>query len=263
MTFARLCRETRMMLDVTQAELARSGGVSRSHIAGIETGRVNPSLDLVSRIADRLGIEVAFVARPPLIVSRRTHDVVHARCSGFVDGRFRRAGWLTAREIEIAEPSAHGWIDLLAYEPVSRTLVIVEVKTRLDDIGAVERQIGWYERRAVNAAQAIGWRPSRVLSWLIVLASDEVERAIRMNREVMLRSFPARAVTMRGVLADPRTDTPRRGLAMVDPRSRRGNWLIPTRSDGRRSASPFVDYADAAQQFGATPTPAVAPRQAR
>lgn len=237
------------MLDVTQQELAVAAGVSRSHIAGIENGRVNPSIDLVWRIADRLGIDVSMVAHAPVLVGRRNQDVVHACCSGYVDGRLRRSGYLTAREVEIATKSALGWIDLLAYEPISRTLVIVEVKTRIEDLGAVERQISWYEHNAMAAARLLGWQPERVLSWLLLLASDEVERAVRLHRPVLLRSFPARAPEMRRVLEDPQSILAGRGLALVDPSSRRRDWLLATRSDGRRSEAPYRDYGDAARRL--------------
>jgi hypothetical protein len=33
-------------------------------------------------------------------------------------------------------------------------------------------------------------------------------------------------------------------LAMIDPSSRRREWLIRTAVDGRRSAAPYADYAD-------------------
>lgn len=238
------------MLDVTQQELALAVGVSRSHIAGVESGRVNPSIDLAWRIADRLGIEISVVGRAPIVFGRREgQDLVHARCSGYVEGRLHRLGWMTQREVELAADRAHGWIDLLAFEPVSRTLVIIEIKTRLDDIGAIERQVGWYERNARDAARVFGWRPTKVLSWLILLASDEVERAVAIHRQVLRRTFPSRAPALRQVTLDPRSAVDLRGLAMVDPTSRRRNWLIPTRSDGRRSAAPYRDYQEAARRL--------------
>jgi transcriptional regulator with XRE-family HTH domain len=249
MTFSRLCRDTRTMLDVTQQELADAVGISRSHIAGIETGRVDPSLDLVWSIADRLGLDLQFVARQPIAVERRRGDLVHARCSGYTDGRLRTAGLLTARELEIAYGRFHGWIDILAFDPRSRTLIIVEIKTRLDDIGEVERRLGWYERNAFDVAKSIGWQPTKSLSWLLLLASDEVENQLTVNRQVLRRAFPDRAPTMRRILVAGAAQAGHRGLALVDPTSRRREWLISTRSDGRRSATPFRDYADAARRL--------------
>lgn len=240
------------MLDVTQLELARSVGISRSHIAGIETGRVDPSLDLVWSIADRLGLDLELVARPPLAIARRRGDLVHARCSGHIDGRFRGAGWLTARELEVASGRAHGWIDILAFDPRSRTLIIVEIKTRLDDIGDVERQMSWYERNAFSLARSIGWLPKRSLSWLLLLASEEIESQLSLHRLVLRRAFPDRAPAMREILSDGAAQASRRGLALVDPTSRRQLWLISSRSDGRRSATPFRDYAEAARRFTRT-----------
>lgn len=64
MSFARLCRETRTMLDITQAELAAAVGVSRPYIAGIESGRANPSLEVVERIGSALGLEMRLIGRP-------------------------------------------------------------------------------------------------------------------------------------------------------------------------------------------------------
>ncbi len=52
MSFAALCQDTRTLLDITQEELAEAAGVSRSLIAGIETARVNPTLDIVMRVGD-------------------------------------------------------------------------------------------------------------------------------------------------------------------------------------------------------------------
>jgi hypothetical protein len=47
---------------------------------------------------------------------------------------------------------------------------------------------------------------------------------------------------------------PTRGIALIDPRNRRKNWLISTRSDGRRIALPFVDSKDAKAAMSASST---------
>lgn len=242
------------MLDITQKELAAAVGVSRSRIAEIETGRTDASLDLAWAISDRLGIDLQLIGDAPIPVEARRRDLVHARCSGYVERRFERASWLTARELETATGRAHGWVDLLAFEPRSRILVIVEIKTRIDDIGALERQLAWYERDAPRLARDLGWRPRITTTWLVLLASDEVGAQITIHRELLRRSFPDRARAMREIVSRPGATVSRRGLALVDPTSRRRDWLIPSRADGRRSPSPFRDYADAARRLAGMST---------
>jgi transcriptional regulator with XRE-family HTH domain len=251
-TFARLCFDTRTMLDISQQSLADAVGVSRAYIATIESGRANPSLDLVGRVADRLGIEIDLLARQPLVVARPQHDLVHARCSGYVDRRLRRAGWEVEREVEVVHGRSHGWIDLLAFDPRTGMLLIVELKTRIDDLGAIERQLGWYQRSAASLARELGWRPTRVTTWLIALASDEVDSSIRANNDALRAAFPMRAEDMTPIIDGrivPRASS--RGLALIDPSSRRRDWLLKSRTDGRRTAAPYRDYVDAARHFGA------------
>jgi hypothetical protein len=144
---------------------------------------------------------------------------------------------------------SHGWIDLLAFDPLTATLPIVEVKTQLDDFGAIERQLGWYERSALDVARRLGWRPRRITGWLLLLASEDVEHALRANRELLGQAFPARARVMAGLLADGGGPIPGRGMALIDPVRKRRAWLLPSRVDGRRSRAPYASYADAALQF--------------
>jgi transcriptional regulator with XRE-family HTH domain len=250
-TFAKLCFDTRTMLDISQQALADAVGVSRAYIATIESGRANPSLDLVGRVADRLGIQVDLVASQPLVIASQQRDLVHARCSGYSDRRLQRASWDGHREVEVIHGRHHGWVDLLAFDPRTGTLLIVEVKTRIDDLGAIERQLGWYERSSIDLARKFGWRPRRTTAWLLVLATDEVDAAIRANGEALQAAFPNRALTMSGIVNGHLTpDIRSRGLALIDPSSRRRDWLMKTRLDGRRSPAPYRDYADAARRFG-------------
>lgn len=242
-SFADACRQTRIRLDISQRALADAIGVSRGYIANVESGRANPSLDQAERIAAALGLEVELVTRGPLFVSeRRASDVVHARCSGYVDRRLRGLGWQTAREVELTEGRAHGWIDLLAFDPRTGTLLIIELKTRLEDLGAVERQLGWYARLGGSAAQRLDWRPRRIVTWLLCLASDEVETSIRLQRDVIDIAFPVRASTMSEIARGEAVDL-RRGIALVDPSNRRAEWLIRTRLDGRRSPARYAGYS--------------------
>lgn len=206
-------------------------------------------MNLVDGIAAALGIELDLVTRRPVVHEPRHGDTVHARCSAYVARRLRSHGLAVAREVEVVHGRSHGWIDLLAFDRGTGALWLIEIKTRLDDLGAIERQFSWYERSAWGLARDLGWAPRQMRSWLIVLASEEVEHVLRANRDLFDQAFPGRAGAMAGTLAARLVAEPRgRAVAMIDPSNRRRDWLIRTRLDGRRSPSRYRDYADAARR---------------
>ncbi len=152
--------------------------------------------------------------------------------------------------MEVVHGRHHGWIDLLAFDPRTGTVLIIELKTRFDDLGAIERQLGWYERSALGLARGFGWRPRHVAGWLIVLATDEVDTAIRANNEALGSAFPMRATEMMQVAAgEMPPGRSSRGIALIDPSSRRNDWLLKSRSDGRRALAPYRDYTEAARRL--------------
>jgi transcriptional regulator with XRE-family HTH domain len=235
---------------MSQENLSQLAHVSRSQITKIELGHVDPSLDTAERLAIALGLEVELIMLPPILLEPRQRDAVHAQCSGYVDRRLRAQEWQTAREVEMAHGRSRGWIDLLAFDARTGLLLVVEIKTRLDDIGLVERQLAWYERSALDVARALGWPARRVVVWLLALASAEVDATIWANRKTLSLAFPVRAPEMATITTGgvwPKDNG--RGLALIDPRSRRHDWLIRCRADGRRSVAPYIDYADAARRL--------------
>ena len=236
--FATVVRDGRAAVGWTQAELGVRAHVSRGMIARVETGDVNLTFEAGGTILEALGIQADLYVRMPFVAGpRRQRDAAHARCSAYVQRRLERAGWLVAREVEVVHGRSHGWIDLLAFNPLTRVLIVIEIKTQLDDVGEVERTLGWYQREAWGAAKARGWRPARVAGWLLVLATEASDDRIRVNREALAVAFPGRVPGLLDSL-------PARALAMIDPSSRRRDWLIRSRVDGRRSVAPYRDYAD-------------------
>jgi hypothetical protein len=203
----------------------------------------------------------------------KQRDAAHAILSGYIQRRFEALGFLVAREVRIDSGRYHGWIDLLAFDPATLTLYLIEVKTIIDDLGGIERTMDWYAREVFSVAARSGWSPLRVVPWLLVLATDDVEGQLRANRAAIDAAFPMRAAAMSALLATPsdgaaslsaapdagaslaappegtssavgRRTVLRRGVALVDPRSRRRAWLIRSRMDGRRSPAPYRNYAD-------------------
>ena len=248
---AEWCRRTRKDLDITQQQLADALGISRTYLSEIEAGRANPSMDLLDRMGAAMDTRFELMARGPILIGGPIErDLAHARCSGYVGRRLSTAGFEVAREVGVIDGRVRGWIDLLAFDRRSGTIFIIEIKTDLDDLGRIERQVGWYERIAWTTDMARSSRPRQLRSWLLVLATAQVDEAIARNREVLAAAFPARAVAMRRCRdgATP-TELPTRGLALIDPRRRGREWLLPSRTDGRRSLAPYLDRHAAAEAF--------------
>ena len=152
-------------------------------------------------------------------------------------------------------------MDLLALDPRTGVVLVIEVKTEIHDVGAIERALGWYEREAWSAARRLGWRPRAVIGCLLVLATDASDSRIQANRAVFDRVFPLRWRDLVAIMSGTSRVDGGRALAMIDPRSRRRDWTRPARIDGRRSAAPYADYVAFMSRIQlSTPPPKGSPR---
>ena len=241
---AAVVREARSVHGWSKTDVSKRTGISRQMIAAVEAAEANPSLDVLACLLDGLGIDLELrIGGLVALDGERRRDTAHALCSAYVQRRLEAAGWTVAREVRIESGRYIGWIDLLAFDEPTGTLIVIEIKTRIDDVGAIERSMDWHIREAIRAAQTIGWHPERVAGWLLALASDEVDDQLRTNRSIYASSFPSRANELAAAVRNPATATSR-GLALIDPRSRRRDWLMRARIDGRRSEAPYRGYSD-------------------
>jgi len=85
--------------------------------------------------------------------------------------RLRSSDSATASEVEVGGDRSRGWIDVLAFHPETGTLLVIELKTEIHDLGQIERSLGRYKREAFAAARRLGWRPKRATGCLLLLAS--------------------------------------------------------------------------------------------
>ena len=107
-------------------------------------------------------------------------------------------------------------------------LLVVEVKTELRDIGALQRQVGWYRQAAVGVARAAGWSVRSTVVVVIFLATDANDTCPR--REPTPQSAPPsrlRGRAVRDLLVERALPPgePGWGLVMIDP-MRRGDRVL-------------------------------------
>jgi hypothetical protein len=105
----------------------------------------------------------------------RLLDAGHASLSAAVKRRLERWGWLVRVEVSFSRYGERGRIDLAAWHPLTRALVVIEVKTDLVDAQALLGGLDVKARLARHAVEPFGWEVSAVVP-AIVFAEDRTVR---------------------------------------------------------------------------------------
>jgi DNA-binding XRE family transcriptional regulator len=64
--FGKQIKERRDTLSITQPDLAEMAGISKNTLYKIETGQANPTLKVLSKIADILGLQIKMSVKKPV-----------------------------------------------------------------------------------------------------------------------------------------------------------------------------------------------------
>jgi transcriptional regulator with XRE-family HTH domain len=232
----------------SERTLAQRAGVSQSTVNRLaRDGASTIAIGRIERLLDAAGARVEVIVRSPSVVGEsRQRDAAHAPCSGHIRARLEPGGWAVDQEVEVGDGSVRGWIDTLAFHARARTMLVAEIKTESDDIGAAQRQLAWYEREAWAAARQRAWNVERVVVLLLLLMTQRNDDLVARNSQLLRQLLPVRGLRLQAIVDDPASLDRRicRGLAMIDPRSRRRGWLRAAVVDGRRTVAPYANYAD-------------------
>ncbi len=241
--FGASVRDARRGRGWSQQELGERSRVSQSAIWAVETG-AGARIDTLERICKAFGGELSLEARLPYAGEAAPQsDRGHARCVGSTRRLLEVAGYVCATEQEVLDGPWRGWIDLVAYSSTLRRLVVVEIKTELQDAGALDRQVGRYVRLCLSVARRHGWVVTEIAVIVVVLATAANDAFLIANRQTLDASFPVRG---RGAMSCVLDGGPVRGrmLVAIDPRRRGKRSLLRSAADGRRTAAPYRDYRD-------------------
>ena len=154
-------------------------GVSAGVVGFLERGR-----------ADRLSVSsVRAVARALDVVLRwetgyrgaelaRLRDADHSGCAELVARRLNALDWVTRAEVSFNHYGDRGRIDLVAYHPLTSTLLVIEIKTVIADVQGVLGSLDVKERVAPAAARPLGLRPRHVAAALVAVESTTNRRRL-------------------------------------------------------------------------------------
>ena len=220
-------RALRHRLGWRQSDAAERAGVSQDLVSLVEVGRIDEvSVRALRRHAKALGGELRIELWFRGDDLDRLVDEGHAALVGAVALWLDALGWETRPEVSFAVFAERGSIDLVAWHAGSRTLLVVEVKTRLTSVEETLRRHDAKVRLAAEVvAERFGWRPLRVARLLVLPDETTARRHVARFDAVLRSAYPLRGRALRSWLAGPTGSV----AALA--------FLSPTK-DGRTGASP-------------------------
>jgi transcriptional regulator with XRE-family HTH domain len=176
-----------------QVDLAQRAGLSASLIGLLEAGNAERlTVRAVRRLTAALGMRLGWDAgyRGPEL--GRLRDADHARLSEWLVRRLEKLGWTVVAEASFNHFGERGRIDLLAYHPRSRCLLVVEVKTVIVEVQDLLGGLSVKQRVAPVVARSLGWRAAALIPVLVVAEGTTNRRRLASHERLFAR------LTLRG-----------------------------------------------------------------
>ncbi len=214
----RVFRAIRLRQGLRQADVAAKARVSTAIVWRIEHGRVEEvSLPALVRVAEALEIRLDLVPRWRGAELDRLLSATHSAFGESVAVLLVAHAWELRPEISFSHYGERGVIDILAWHPASRTLLVIELKTDVVDVGEVLGTLDRKRRNASRVATELGWRPEMVAVALLITDTRTNRRRVAAHDRTFRAALPDDTRVFRGWLRAPAR--PLAALAFLpDPR---------------------------------------------
>ena len=236
--FGSLIRAVRLKQRLRQSDVAVRAGVSQATVSRIERGHLGRlSVETVRMVAAALDIRADFIGRWRSGDLDRLMSARHSALSESVVRAFPGTGWLIAPEVSFSIYGERGIIDLLAWNPARRALLVIELKTEIVDVNEL---VGTFDRKirlGARIAREHGWAvepETAVSAWVIVTDSRTNRRRLEAHAAMLRAAFPIDGRAIRPWLRKPIGSI--RCLSFWSPARRPGGEAVK-RVSSRRTAS--------------------------
>jgi len=206
--FGATVRSIRVRRGLRQDDLAIVTHVPRRKIAMIEHGHLDSiQLGPLRRVCGELEIRVDLIPRWRAGDLDRMLSARHSALAEAVIQALRvdSPEWQVVPEVSFSIWGERGVIDLLAWHPGRRALLIIELKTELVDVGEMLGTMDRKRRLAGAIASERGWVPETISAWIIVAGGRTNERRVAAHRSTLRAAYPEDGRTIRAWLRDPTT----------------------------------------------------------
>jgi transcriptional regulator with XRE-family HTH domain len=212
-TVVSILRALRRRRGWSQRSLAARLGISKSRMSRWETGTLDGcSISQVEAWATVLNARIVVDLR--VDGERPLTDARHASLQEWLVASLRASGWLAEAEVSFNHFGDRGRVDVLAYHPALRILLVIEIKTRVDDVQDVLGRLDVKRRVGPNLAADRGWTAGTVIPGLVVLEGRTARRRIAYHAS-LFGTFNVRGRSAIAWLKAPTQPAPRGILAFV------------------------------------------------
>lgn len=206
-TVTRTLRTLRRRKRISQRVLGQRLGISQGEVSRRErSGLERCSVLELQAWATTLGAHVVLDLR--VDGNRPLTDARHAAIQAWLANVLRAAGWLVEVEVSFNQFGDRGRIDLLAFHPLRRVLLVVEVKTQLADVQEVLGALDVKQRVAPVIARSKGWTPSQAVPALVAREDRTIRRRVTAHA-ALFDHFALRARAAMAWLRHPDATVPR------------------------------------------------------
>ena len=188
-----------------QEDLSTKAGVSRTMIVRIEHGQLGSvPLGTIRRVANALDARFDTVVRWQGGDLGRLINARHAALHEAMALLFASlVGWVAEPEVSFSIYGERGIIDVLAWNPARRILLVIELKTEFVDVNELMGSVDRKRRLAALIAHERGWDPVAIGAWVVLPDNRTNRRALAAHETVLRAKFPVDGRRVRTWLRRP------------------------------------------------------------
>ena len=235
-TIGRVIGAVRRALGLRQSDVGRLAGVDQKVVSLLERGQLaHVSVPRFRAVCAALDIRATLDLRWRGAVLDRLIDRAHAEIVEQVASVLVAVGWEVLPEFTFNVYGERGSVDLIAWHPIHRALLIIEVKTVLSNLQALLMSMSRKLRLVPPlVAEERGWE-RLALGRILVVAGTRANRSVVLRHAATFQAtFPSATADCRRWVSSPNRDFA--GVWFVAPRRASPSTGTPAGRAGRRHA---------------------------